>query len=325
MGEAIRVSDHEASPAAMTPKGEPAAPAGETAQSFMNVRQLAGYLQINEKKIYALANEGRLPGTKITGKWLFPKSLIDNWLIESSHGGVLSDRLVIAGSEDPLLCRLIADLTREYESRALISHSATGIPTGLDLLACRRVDACCLHWGPVEDSLKRHASLICRQPESARWLIVRLCQREQGFMLAPSLGAQALGIPELYNQRWRWAMPPEGSGSRHFLEDLSDFHALDTQRLNITAILQTERELASLITRNQADIAPGPRSIASEFGLRFISAGWEGFDMVLTSAVYFRYLFQAVLEGLKRAPIQALAHQLGGYRFQHLGRIIWAP
>jgi hypothetical protein len=47
--------------------------------------------------------------------------------------------------------------------------------------------------------------------------------------------------------------------------------------------------------------------------------------MVLPRAVYFRYLFQAILDGLKRPDILAMAQQLGGYRFKQLGRIIWAP
>ena len=36
-------------------------PAHETPR-FMNVRQVARYLQINDKKVYALVNEGRIPG-----------------------------------------------------------------------------------------------------------------------------------------------------------------------------------------------------------------------------------------------------------------------
>ena len=55
---------------------------------FMTVRQVAQYLQINEKKVYALVNEGRIPATRLTGKWLFPRDLVDQWLLESSHGGV---------------------------------------------------------------------------------------------------------------------------------------------------------------------------------------------------------------------------------------------
>ena len=42
----------------------------------MTVRQIAEYLQLNEK-IYALATEEKIPATKVTGKWMFPRELID--------------------------------------------------------------------------------------------------------------------------------------------------------------------------------------------------------------------------------------------------------
>ncbi|MGA7982583.1 MAG: helix-turn-helix domain-containing protein [Chromatiaceae bacterium] len=67
---------------------------------FLDVKQVADYLNLNEKKVYALVAEGRIPGTKVTGKWMFPRELIDRWVLESSHGGLLADRLVIAGSDD---------------------------------------------------------------------------------------------------------------------------------------------------------------------------------------------------------------------------------
>ena len=75
----------------------------EHRSTFMNVKEVADYLNLNEKKVYALAAEGRIPGTKVTGKWMFPRELVDRWMLESSHGGLLTDRLVLAGSDDPLL------------------------------------------------------------------------------------------------------------------------------------------------------------------------------------------------------------------------------
>ena len=46
---------------------------------YMSAKQVAEYLDLNEKKVYAMANDRMLPATKITGKWLFPKILIDRW------------------------------------------------------------------------------------------------------------------------------------------------------------------------------------------------------------------------------------------------------
>ncbi|MDH3916154.1 MAG: helix-turn-helix domain-containing protein, partial [Chromatiales bacterium] len=84
------------------------APAAEAeAPRFMTVKQAARYLQVNEKKVYALVGEGKIPASKVTGKWLFPRDLIDQWILESSHGGLLTDRMLIAGSDDPLLYRAI--------------------------------------------------------------------------------------------------------------------------------------------------------------------------------------------------------------------------
>ena len=47
-----------------------------------------------------------IPCTRVTGKWLFPKTLIDVWLAESAAGqgpARVQAPPVIAGSNDPLL------------------------------------------------------------------------------------------------------------------------------------------------------------------------------------------------------------------------------
>jgi putative molybdopterin biosynthesis protein len=293
--------------------------------AFLSVKQLAEYLQINEKKIYALANDGRLPGTKITGKWLFPKTLIDQWLLESSHGGILTDRLLITGSEDPLLTRLVTHLIEEFAAQALISYTPTGTSMGLSLLARRRTDICAIHWGPLQESHIRHASLIQQYADSSQWLIVRLFHREQGFMLASGLNINGMSVPEIFRQNWIWAMRSEGTGSQYFLEDTAVSYGIDLASLNTSLQAQTEREVASLLSQAQADIAPGPRSVAREFGLQFIPVGWEGFDLVLPRTIYFRQLFQVLLQQLHSRSVQSIAQQLGGYRFEQAGEIIWSP
>lgn len=293
--------------------------------AFLSVKQLAEYLQINEKKIYALANDGRLPGTKITGKWLFPKSLIDQWLLESSHGGILTDRLLIAGSEDPLLTRLVIHLVEDFAAQALISYTCTGTSMGLSLLARRRTDVCAIHWGPLHESHVRHTALIQQYPDSSQWLIVRLFHREQGFMLASGLDIDGMTVPDIFRQNWIWAMRGEGAGSQHFLEDTAVSYGIDLGGLNTALRVQTEREVASLLSQAQADIAPGPRSVAREFGLQFIPVGWEGFDLVLPRNIYFRQLFQALLQQLQSRSVQSIAQQFGGYRFEQTGEIIWSP
>ena len=80
---------------------------------LMNVRDVACYLGINEKKIYFLAKTKKIPCTRVTGKWTFPKQLIDRWIDESASGSVGRFRgtannevLLAAGSDDPALAIL---------------------------------------------------------------------------------------------------------------------------------------------------------------------------------------------------------------------------
>ena len=44
---------------------------------FFTTKEVAKYLKINEKKVYQLIKEGEIPCTRVAGKWLFPKHLID--------------------------------------------------------------------------------------------------------------------------------------------------------------------------------------------------------------------------------------------------------
>lgn len=46
----------------------------------MTVRDVAGYLNVDEKTIYRLAKRGQLPGFKVAGTWRFRKGDIDGWI-----------------------------------------------------------------------------------------------------------------------------------------------------------------------------------------------------------------------------------------------------
>lgn len=294
---------------------------------FMNVKQVADYLQLNEKKVYTLVSEGKIPGTKITGKWLFPRELIDQWMLESSHGGVLTDRLVLAGSDDPLLYRAIMHLAAEMQSHALVSYSCTGTQLGLSLLARQRADVCAMHWGPAAESHYRHPALLRHYPQHHDWILVRIFQREQGLIVAPNLLAQApdAGVTALLATDLRWAMRQEGAGSQRYLQETCTRYGIDSSRFTVVVRAYSERDAAATIAMGHADIAPGARSAAREFGLAFVPIGWEAFDLALPKRIYFRTLFQKLLEYLKGSDCQTTAQRLGGYDFSEIGRLIWTP
>lgn len=304
------------------PTGADASRFGSNAR-FLSVKQIAEYLDIHEKKVYALAAEGTIPATKVTGKWLFPRELVDQWLLESAHGGVLTDRLVIAGSDDPLLHRAVMQIANEIQGRALVTYASTGTQLGLGLLARRRADVCGIHWGPAKESDHRHLAVIRQYPRHREWIMQRAFYREQGLIVAPGLDSSS-DIRTLFEPRLRWAMRQEGAGSQRFLRETLAEHGVDASSLRVTAHACSEREAASLVAMDQADVAPGARAAAAEFGLEFVSIGWEAYDLVLYRGIYFRTLFQKLIEQLKGADCQRWARLLGGYDFADSGKLVWS-
>ena len=290
---------------------------------FMNVKQVSGYLHLNQKKIYTLVNKGQIPATKITGKWMFPKELVDKWMLDSTHNGLLLDRLIIAGSDDPLLHRIVNEFTESLGSRAVITYTATGTRNGLELLNANKVDACCIHWGPENESITRHPSLLQQYSQNHNWVLIRAFKREQGLIYDSRTGQQAPEIPELFDQKYRWTIRQAGSGSQRFLLEILSKHRLNSDQLNVTGTALSEREAAASVNLKKTDIAPGTRAIANEFGLGFISLGWEVFDFAIPRNIWFRHLFHNLMGRIQSDAGQRIAEELGGYQISNSGKLIW--
>ena len=54
----------------MSPQLEPA----------MTVRDVAAFLNVDEKTVYRLSQRGQLPGFKVAGAWRFQRSDIQSWI-----------------------------------------------------------------------------------------------------------------------------------------------------------------------------------------------------------------------------------------------------
>jgi excisionase family DNA binding protein len=89
---------------------------------MLSTKEVAQYLSVNEKMVYTLIAEKGLPASKITGKWLFPRHLVDQW-VEAHTINVpqtpsrlppYEGILIIAGSNDPLLEQTIGLFNQLY-------------------------------------------------------------------------------------------------------------------------------------------------------------------------------------------------------------------
>ena len=76
---------------------------------LMTTREVAAYLRIKERKVYELAAARDIPCARLTGKLLFPRQLIDQWVaggVEGPAPARIEPRPpIVAGSHDTLLER----------------------------------------------------------------------------------------------------------------------------------------------------------------------------------------------------------------------------
>ena len=76
-------------------------------QDLLTTDEAASYLRLSERKLYELVANGAVPCTKVTGRWLFPKSALDRWLaagLAQPPGFTQSEAPpIVGGSHDPLL------------------------------------------------------------------------------------------------------------------------------------------------------------------------------------------------------------------------------
>ena len=109
---------------------------------IFNTKEVAQYLDIHEKQVYALIKAKRIPATRVTGKWIFPKKLIDDWIETNAKGGMAEARkkgkriegaLLAAGSNDPILDILNTFIKRSYPELYLFSANI-GSTDGLKAL-----------------------------------------------------------------------------------------------------------------------------------------------------------------------------------------------
>ena len=60
--------------------------AGAREERLMTLRELATYLNLNQRTVLKLATEGALPGVRLGAQWRFKRAVIDAWLGDQMLG-----------------------------------------------------------------------------------------------------------------------------------------------------------------------------------------------------------------------------------------------
>ena len=296
-------------------------------RSFLDTREIAKYLGINEKQVYTLIHERDLPATKITGKWLFPRHLVDRWLeahvthvptpapfLESANG-----LLLIAGSDDPLLSRLIG-LYRRRHPDVIALRSSAGSSEGM--LALRRglCHIACVHLPHPEGGFSTdHLD----ESFGGDAVAVTFANRSQGLLLAAGNPYRLSTLQEAAAADLRWALREPGTGTRALFDRELDRLGIDPAPvLRRAIIVDTHLEAGLAVHRGEVEVGTGIEAAARMMGLDFLPQCQERFDLVMRKQTFFTTPVQNLLVLLSSPEFADLATQLGGYDVAIAGRMV---
>jgi len=288
---------------------------------LMNTREVAEYLRIKERKIYDLIREKRIPCTRVTGKWLFPKRLIDAWLDEGTDLPKDIERrarpvpAVVAGSHDPLLEWCVRETGCELGVRP------AGSLDGLKRFFDNEAMVCALHvLDPVTGEYNRQVVEML----GAGCVLFEWAKREQGLVVAPGNPLAISGIGDLAGRRVRIVLRQEGAGSRILFDYLLAQAGMSLRGLDAVAQpARSETDLGQAISDGKADAGLAVRAAAKAFHLDFVPLHWERLDLLIRRRDYFGSHVQALMAFTRTPAFAARAAEMGGYDVSGSGRVVW--
>lgn len=294
--------------------------AGGLLRPLMNTHEVADYLRVKERKIYDLIAQQRIPCTRVAGKWLFPKELIDLWLLNSAEsipeGAAVGTAppAIITGSHDPLLDWAIR------ESGCSLAVLFNGSLDGLERFAQRQSVGCGLHvLDPHSGDYNR--PLLERRLATEPVVALSWAQREQGLILGAS--AAAAGARELADLRGkRIAGRQKQAGSHLLWQYLLDQAGLSDEDFELLdPPLRNETEVALAVANDQADAGVGIATAARQLRLAFVPITRERYDLLLWRRCYFEPPLQQLLAFCRSKVFAETARQLGGYDVTEFGTV----
>ncbi len=301
-------------------------------ETLMNTREVAEYLDINEKQVYALIKSGRIPATRATGKWLFPKDLIDVWLLDDARAGFSEARqrsrkiggaLLAAGSNDPVLDILQTTLRKKHPEFYIFSTS-TGSRDGLLTLNAGYTDIAWSHlWDPESDTY--NIPYLPRYLPDRRVVVVNLFYRELGFVTARGNPLNIQGFNDLARKKVRLINRQPGAGTRLLLDIYLDRLGIEKGKVSgYDQEVFTHLEVGLAVLSGEADTGIASIAIANFLNLDFVPLTRERFDMVLDQNTFFEKAVQAIMELLHDRTYLQRVETISRYDFADSGRILYS-
>ena len=285
---------------------------------MLSAKELSKYLKINEKKIYQLVRESKLPHTKIGGKIAFAKEIIDAWITENTER---EKHLYIAGSDDPLLRRII-DAYNKVEPNTIF-YAPVGSMNGLKLLKNGAANLACVHILDVQKK-EYNVGYLERYLSHSRYTVIHLYLREQGIYLERNNPKKIRSLEDVAMKHARFVNRNQGTGTRLLLDFL-----LREQDIQSTQIKGYDREVEShlqaglTVLRGEADAAVGIRYVAHLLNLHFLPLFKERFDLLVPEAYSQTAQVGSFLARFDQGKLMQSAREFPGYDLAKTGSIVY--
>jgi excisionase family DNA binding protein len=297
--------------------------------NLLSTKEVAQLLDVNEKMVYTLVSEKGLPATKVTGKWLFPRHLVEQWIeahtINYPENGIklppYNGLLIIAGSNDMLLDKAI-NLFNTSNSAHLAVFGNLGSMGGLKALRqnlCHMASSHLLQEKENEYNFDFAVKELDRMPA-----VVNFCRREQGLLIGKKNPKKIKQVSDLARPEVRIANRPLGTGTRLLLD-----HEIKKAGINAEKIAGYTREFSRHldvgleILAGRADAAPAIRAVAGILDLEFLPLRWERYDLMIAKDRFFDEGIQRFLSLLHERQFHELAAGLQGYDLSLSGKMIF--
>lgn len=295
---------------------------------MMTTHEVAQYLSLNEKKVYQLAGEGNLPATRLGGKWIFPRRLIEEWIVEGARQNLRvkikprGDHLVVMGSND-LVWEVLGRETAAEPYGLVISVANVGSTGGLVALGHGITQVAGTHLLDPATG-KYNLPYLSRYLPGKNVTVVNLFYRKQGLMMMKGNPEGIKDMNDLARSDITFINRQKGSGTRVLLETKLARSGIPPQHIRgYDREVSTHLEVAIEILRGEADVGMGVLSAARAVGLEFISLCDERYDLVILQEYLSSKPVQILLEVIRSSRFRDVVGGMEGYDLKETGRVLW--
>lgn len=298
-------------------------------KQLLSTKEVADFLNVNEKIVYTLVAEKGLPASKITGKWLFPLHLVEQWIETHTlnypkvrqHLPPYEGMLIITGSNDLLLDKTIA-LFNKTASGQIAAFANLGSMGGLRALRQNFCHIATSHL--LQDDGAEYNFSFAGQEFTNMPVIVNFCRREQGFLIQKGNPRQIHTIKDIARPDVRVVNRSLATGTRLLFDKELQKAGIGPETVDgYTNEVNSHMEVGLEVLSGRADFGPGIRPVATLLGLDFIPLRWERYDLLITRERFFDRGIQSFIGLLQDREFKKLAEPFTGYDVSASGKMLF--